>query len=177
MITLSRKKGHYTLLPVYYTDGEGEVVTVRVNSSTTTIAPSYGTKTLFQLPPIRLLYMPSYVMMSTTPQLCYYAPLLIIRWPMASTVSQPSHFQSWPSNHQSPSPSLLPIRALQGAVLSGGVLFPSRPPFQWKQQEWGCPQFLLGSPSKGGIFIAILLYTVYAIGRSQAQILFIPSEL
>ena len=25
--------------------------------------------------------MPSYVMMSTTAQLCYYAPLLIIRWP------------------------------------------------------------------------------------------------
>ena len=29
----------------------------------------YSTKTLFQLPPIRLLYMPSYVMMSTTTQL------------------------------------------------------------------------------------------------------------
>ena len=43
-----------------------------------------STKTLFQLPPIRLLYMPSYVMMSTTAQLCYYAPLLIIRWPIAS---------------------------------------------------------------------------------------------
>ena len=30
-----------------------------------------STKTLFQLPPIRLLYMPSYVMMSTTTLLLY----------------------------------------------------------------------------------------------------------
>ena len=42
------------------------------------------TKTLFQLPLIRLLYMPSHVMMSTTTQLCYYAPQLIIHWPIAS---------------------------------------------------------------------------------------------
>ena len=31
-----------------------------------------------------LLYMPSYVMMSTTTQLGYYAPLLIIHWPITS---------------------------------------------------------------------------------------------
>ena len=42
------------------------------------------TKTLFQLPPIRLLYMPSYVMMSTITQLCYllrnwlYTGLLLV---------------------------------------------------------------------------------------------------
>ena len=40
-------------------------------SGTQAVASTDSTKTLFQLPPIRLLYMPSYVMMSTTTQLLY----------------------------------------------------------------------------------------------------------
>ena len=51
---------------------------ITTNTTIRTVIPEMEVKdcikTLFQLPPIRLLYMPSYVMMSTTTQLCYYAP-------------------------------------------------------------------------------------------------------
>ena len=67
----------------------------------------YTTKTLFQLPPIKLLYMPSYVMMSTVLQLNYavqeqklsipyllYTTVLVVHFSCAHHHNNPSQFSA-----------------------------------------------------------------------------------